>query len=117
MSEKGRASALRSQADEAYRRGVHLEALGLYTQLCRDCPGDAAWHMAAAINGMVGRCREAVDCCRQVMGLRPQAQGAYTEEPEKSGWWWPTRNFLYWGRSASADMIEGSSGFSSSALL
>ena len=70
---------LRELADSHYRSGCLPEALDAYAMLCSQAPGDAqAWHMQAAISGMLGKYQQTADCCEKALALAPDAAAIYT---------------------------------------
>ena len=61
---------LRELADSHYREGNLSEALDAFAILARQTPNDAyAWHMQTAINGMLGRYHDAVECGKKALDL------------------------------------------------
>ncbi len=54
------------------------EARVVLLEVCKTDAGDVeAWHLLAAINGMLGQFAESADCSRRVIALQPMAPGAY----------------------------------------
>jgi len=62
-----------------YLRDGHLaEALDAYTRLCNLQPGNAkAWHMQAAVSGMLGQFENTVFCCEKALAIIPNAVAVY----------------------------------------
>jgi tetratricopeptide (TPR) repeat protein len=69
---------LKREAQVHFQAKRLAEARMLFAEICRLDRSDVqAWHMLGAIHGMLGDLTEAERCCRQVIALRPDAQGAY----------------------------------------
>ena len=70
---------LQALAEKHYNSGRLNEALDAYTRLCSQNPTDAqAWHMQAAMSGMLGQYQRTADCCEKAIILAPDAAAIYT---------------------------------------
>ena len=70
---------LRERAENHYKSGRLHEALDAYAKLCSETPSDAqAWHMQAAISGMLGQYQNTADCCEKAIALAPDSPAIYT---------------------------------------
>ena len=70
---------LRNCAEQHYSSRRLPEALDAYARLCKQTPDDAqAWHMQAAISGMLGQYQQTADCCQRAIALAPGAASLYT---------------------------------------
>ena len=69
---------LKNNADRYLRDGQLPEALDAYTGLCELQPGNVtAWHMRAAVSGMLGQFENAVFCCEKALAIAPDAAAIY----------------------------------------
>jgi len=70
---------LRILAEERYKSGQLYAALDAYASLCELIPDDVqAWHMRAAICGMLGQYQKAVDHTDKAISLSPDSPNIYT---------------------------------------
>ena len=69
---------LQALAEKHHNSGHLTEALDAYSRLCSQNPTDAqAWHMQAAISGMLGQYQRTADCCERAIALAPNAAAIY----------------------------------------
>lgn len=69
---------LKTRGQTAFREGRIPEALEQYLHASRKTSKDVdIWHMLAVLHGMSGNNDKAEACCRKVIGLQPNAHGAY----------------------------------------
>jgi tetratricopeptide (TPR) repeat protein len=70
---------LQALAEKHHNSGHLTEALDAYSRLCSQNPSDAqAWHMQAAMSGMLGQYQRTADCCEKAIALAPGASAIYT---------------------------------------
>jgi len=70
--------AKRAQAMACLNNGDPREASRLFQEICQTNQNDAdAWFMLGAVFGQLGAYREAEQCCRRAVALRPEAFAAW----------------------------------------
>lgn len=73
------ADELKNTADQHLNNGQLAEALTSYTSLCKLQPKSAhAWHMRAAVHGMLGQFQDCVVCCEKALSINPNVASIYS---------------------------------------